>query len=163
MRVRFLFLLMFAFSSTAMAGPMDFIEGQMKYKVLETGKKDFTYSWDEAEHLFIVRMGLDWEHFQTNSHAFGFDLNNAYGSDLIFPYETVGCRFQKSFGQIPGAADLENNEVFIQFKGETCREDMLPQFNLANLAIHFYNVLHWGKNDQVTGVFRLQMYDGAGQ
>lgn len=162
MRLGIIILAFLGLSITANAGSKDFIEGQMKYQVLENGKKDFSYTWNENEQILVVRMGLNWDHFQASSHGVGFDLNNSYSSDLIFPHETMNCRFQKSFGQIPGSVDLNNNEVFIQFKGSNCREDIIYQFNLAAVAIHFYNVPHWNSNGDVTGVFRLQIYEGAG-
>lgn len=144
---------------SALAGPGDFIEGQMKYKILENGKKDFTSSWDEESQILTIRLGLVWDNYNSELHANGFDLNNTQGGRSVFPEDSEGCTFRKAYGSIPGAADLEHNEIFIEFHGSTCKEDIPASYAIPAVAVHFYDVHPWNSAGEVTGVFRLQLWD----
>ena len=148
-----------ALETSAFAGPEDFVEGQMKYRVLPDGKKDFSYTWDaEIKHIKI-RLGLVWDNYNPAIHGIGFNLNKTDGARPIYPDESETCRFYKGYGSIPGAADLNNNEIYLEFAGETCLEDITSALNVETLAVSFYNVRAWNNDNEMTGVFRLQMYD----
>lgn len=159
-RIVALLMVVFAVARSAFAGPEDFVEAQMKYRVLENGKKDFTYTWDAEEKTLQIRLGLTWDNYDPAIHAVGFNLRKVAEMDWIFPTAIENCSFYKAWGAIPGASDLENNEVFIEFKGDACIPDMLDLFKLASLAVHFYNVQTMDGAD-MTGVLRLQLYEAG--
>lgn len=160
---RFTLILFFAIASfTAFvdtARAEDFVEGQMKYKVLADGKKDFSYTYDSAEEILTVRLGLVWDNYDPALHALGFNLGKIEDSYMHFPYIPEGCRYYKGYGSIPGAADLENNEVFLEFKGGNCPE-ILEYFGLVGAAVSFYEVSAWDPhNGKSARAFRLQLFD----
>lgn len=145
--------------NSVQAGPGDFIEGQMKYKILENGKKDFTAKWDEGTEILTIRLGLVWDNYNSELHANGFDLNNTQGSRSVYPEDSEVCTFRKAYGSIPGVADLEHNEIFIEFHGSGCKEDIPAAYAIPAVAVHFYDVRSWNPTGEVTGVFRLQLWD----
>lgn len=145
-----------AFVSPALAS--DFVEAQMKFQVLENGKKDFSHEWSEEEELLRVRMGLTWDNYEEALHARGFNLRDIAESDMVYPASFEGCVFYKGYGSVPGAADLEKNEIFLEFKGPLCKE-MVKNFSLGTIVVHFYDVATWEAGSRRTPVFRLQIWD----
>lgn len=158
--MKFMLLILVLCTSSLSFSSYDFIEGQMKFKVLPSGKKDFTYTWDQENAFLQIRLGLVWDNYEEELHGHGFNLSDIRSSYQVFPDPPENCTYYKAHGSVQGKTDLQNNEIFVEYKGEGCQE-MLNYFSFGTFVIHFYNVSSWAEPSIKTEVFRLQLWDYA--
>ncbi len=147
-----------AFFVSGAAIAADFIEAQMKFRVLPDGRKDFRQEWVAEESLLRLTLGLKWDLWEPEVHARGFDLFQIAGSAPVFPDSFEGCSYYKGYGKIPGAADQENNQVVLEFRGPECQR-MEEMFRQGTIAVHFYGVASVDPAFERTEVLRLQIWD----
>jgi hypothetical protein len=147
----------FFYSNLSWSKP-DFIEVQMKYSLLSSGKKDFSYIWDEKENHLLIRLGLAIDNFEEELHGEGFDLKQIEDSYLIFPDPPENCSYYKSYGSIQHPTDAASNEVFVEYKGPGCL-NALSDFTYGTYVIHYYNVSSLTEGRTKTSVVRLQIWD----
>ncbi len=150
-----LLALTFGFCGPIFAG--GFVEAQVKYKVLDNGKKDFSYRWDAASNHGFLHLGLDWFTFRDDWHTGGFNLSNSHSIYISFPELPAECKIANHTGVLFDIYQKGYSYFDIILKGKGC-ENADRGFELLDATITVYGLSPF-RGSNPPDVLRIMIFD----